>query len=128
MFCFASLLHRYVPFETLCSNIHTMRIFLDVKYKLWFFFFTLRMRIVEGLHSKNINTLFFLMKSVLYMYIIFKNVTTRWIFNGCSVVPQSHYFNAIYCKPFYPPPSQNIDFNEYMFYKNCPQCVVLSRF
>lgn len=92
----ASLLQRYVPFKTFCSNIHTMRIFLDVKYKR--VFFPLRMRIVEGSHFKNINTLFFLwnLHYTLSLYIIFKNVTTRWIFNGCSVVPQSHYFNVMY--------------------------------
>lgn len=52
---FAYLLHRNVPFKILCFNIH-MRIFLDLKCKVVFFSFW--MRIVEDLIFKNINDLF----------------------------------------------------------------------
>lgn len=72
----ASLLQRYVPFKTFCSNIHTMRIFLDVKYKR--VFFPLRMRIVEGSHFKNINTLFFYEICIIHYHcILFLKMSQR---------------------------------------------------
>lgn len=76
---FAYLLHRNVPFKILCFNIH-MRIFLDLKCKVGFFSF--RMRIVEDLIFKNINDLFLFWSnlywtlSVVYYFLKCHNAVT----------------------------------------------------